>query len=414
MTQTDIANLALSKIGESLIDSLYDSDNKAARLALLHYDPALRETLRAHFWGFAMVSSAALEASAGDNYASAILDPTGSNNEILLTARSLGTAGNAIRVTVNAPAARAADLVNALGTAIVITPATKRRMQISGLNVAEANALVEYVGEVNGYHAFSSDGTLDETPTNVRLYHENSYWALRMGAVYPLAYHAQKVSTAEFPDGLTGWTLISPLIPSGGFPTITAGDPSTATELVASINGDAAASLLVSASNAPGSTGAGGVGAVVETPLANGSSNPPGWTKGFLIPDDFIKLRKVLTSDGSSIDRFDFRRIKGERCIVTGDYESISLEYVQFLDDPDAYDPLFIAAFVTLLASKLARAISGDTKLESQLLAEYERNALLNARLADAHDTQSNENHPLQEILDGALINSFGNHFPRL
>jgi hypothetical protein len=54
MTKTDIANLALSKIGESLIDDIADTGDKASRLAALHYNQARREILREHFWGFAM------------------------------------------------------------------------------------------------------------------------------------------------------------------------------------------------------------------------------------------------------------------------------------------------------------------------------------------------------------------------
>ena len=134
------------------------------------------------------------------------------------------------------------------------------------------------------------------------------------------------------------------------------------------------------------------------------------WASAWTLPADFIKLRKIIDVAGNPIDKFDIRRIDGARRIVTGDYPEIFLDCVKYTDAPDE-DPNFLQAFVTLLASRLARAITGNEELESKLLSQYEGRDLVNARLADAHDSQSNENHPLQEIIDGALINSHGSFF---
>lgn len=213
MTKTIIANLALSKIGDMLIDDITDTGDKASRMALLHYEPTLKEVLRAHFWGFAMVT-------------------------------------------------KAPDIV---------------------------------------------------------------------------------------------------VIP----------DDADAAEII-------------------------------------------GWTTAFTLPDDFIKLRSVMDEAGKGIDKFDFRRVDATRCILTGDYDAIVLDYVAFVDDPDSYDPLFLAAFTTLLASRLARPISGSDALESQLRQTYETVDLPTARCADGHDTQSAENHPLREFLDGSLTGQRADYFPEL
>lgn len=83
-----------------------------------------------------------------------------------------------------------------------------------------------------------------------------------------------------------------------------------------------------------------------------------------------------------------------------------------YLDAPDEYDPLFVEAFATLLASKLARAVTGSEANEASLRQQYETNALPAARTADGHDTQSNENHPLAEMLAGSLLPRRGDFFP--
>jgi hypothetical protein len=131
-----------------------------------------------------------------------------------------------------------------------------------------------------------------------------------------------------------------------------------------------------------------------------------GWDHGFLLPADFLKLEKI-TGDGRKLDKFRMQRITAGRALLA-DAEELTLHYVARLDDPDEYDPLFTAALVTLLASRLARAITGSEQLEGSLLQRYEAVDLPAARSADGHDSHSNENHPLDEILAGALSGQRG------
>lgn len=131
-----------------------------------------------------------------------------------------------------------------------------------------------------------------------------------------------------------------------------------------------------------------------------------GWDYAFLLPADFLKL-EMITADGRKLDKFRLQRITAGRAICA-DAEEITLRYVARLADPTEYDPLCVAALVTLLASRLARAITGSEELEAQLLQRYELVDLPSARTADGHDSHSNENHPLEEILAGAISGQRG------
>jgi len=131
------------------------------------------------------------------------------------------------------------------------------------------------------------------------------------------------------------------------------------------------------------------------------------WEKAYPLPADFLKLRKVTTNDGLKVDRFDMRRVNARRSILAN-ADPIRILYVYRNDTPGDYDPSFIAALVTLVASKLARAISGSDELETTLLQRYESLDLPKARTDDGHDVESDENHPLQELLDGDLIGRRG------
>ena len=53
-TKTEIANLALSWIGANLVTDVDVDDSDEAKLIRLHYDPALKATLEAQEWSFAI------------------------------------------------------------------------------------------------------------------------------------------------------------------------------------------------------------------------------------------------------------------------------------------------------------------------------------------------------------------------
>jgi hypothetical protein len=151
--------------------------------------------------------------------------------------------------------------------------------------------------------------------------------------------------------------------------------------------------------------GASGTGSPLVTTTFPDEIHP--WEKSYALPPDFLKLRKVSTNDGLKLDRFDLRRVNVRRSILAN-ADPIRILYIYRNDTPGDYDPSFIAALVTLLASKLARAISGSDELESTLLQRFETLDLPKARTDDGHDVESDENHPLQDLLDGDLIGRRG------
>lgn len=303
MTQTDIANLALSKIGESLIDSIDDTGDRRARLAKLHYEPSLREILRAHFWGFAMTCPVLVSKSV----------------QVIRITGTLTHNGN----TVTFP-----DLV----------PATSGLWTSDGNTTAPATGLWYRFGHYTPIWTASifEDGA------------ETGFW--------------ESITDPDSPDGLE----LEPDLDS---------------------TGTATAAFATSREILP-------------------------WTLAWQIPADMLKLRKLIDAEGNKIDQFARRRITGTQCFLTRDLASVSAEFVTYVSDPAEFDPLFTAAFVTLLAARLARAISGSEKNESDLLSLYQSVDLPAARTADGHDAESNENHPLQELVAGSLTGLRSSFFP--
>lgn len=294
MTATDLANLALSKIGEPMIEDITDTGDRVARLALLHYEPTLREVLRAHFWGFAMV----------------VTSPDAAVHRFLT--------------------------FDVLGNGVLIN--------------------MSYTGLYGGHPSWSSTGVIYSgggSASGYYLYVDGANWKMeKTGTGVSVAIAAK-----------------------------TSNDPTDA---------DWGASILAVAANPE---------------LA-------GWVTGFIVPPGMMKLFRVMTPEGAKIDDFAVRRVTTSRCVLVGSYDSILLEYVSFVDDPDSFDPLFVEAFVTLLASKLARAVTGSEAMEAELRQIYETNALPTARTADSHDTRSAENRPLDNLIGGSLLRRRGDFMP--
>lgn len=128
------------------------------------------------------------------------------------------------------------------------------------------------------------------------------------------------------------------------------------------------------------------------------------WATAYALPADYLKL--LLVRDGTTglrIDKFEPRRVNSKKCLAANVTGGIILSYTARITDPDEWDPLFVNAVTTLLASRMARAVTGSEQLEGALLQRYLQEDLPAARCADAQDTQSAENHPLQDELDGTL-----------
>ncbi len=522
MNTTDIANLALMKIGEATVKDIGDANQKASRMAKLHYEPALRELLRAHFWGFALKvkpldavdSRAYLEitgtlksGAANVNFPRLYELPAGidgkaafSQDEIADVEQVLGTASwngaedrwELFHGVTGATWARALDMdtpdQRALrplsprhfletnlagdngdlryeqvsqelapvtleyagtvvgGTVVPIVEGRAIRVPVIAPNILETN----FAGSNNDLRFEQVDMNAAVVPTIqmdtggpfIPLVTVTVTGAAIRVAMRGLSEQAQATANevreaiqahpvartlvrVVFKSGNNGTGQISQSVTPVDFgPTALTGGGTqvTASQVKTAIEASAAASALVTVAHKAGNNGSGVVPLMAKTALSYGVTGVPsvrlsrpsaelaGWAYAYPLPEDFVKIRRVLDGAGRGVDRFAVRRVAGKTCVL-GDITDASLEYVAHVDEPDAYDPLFVAALSTLLASKLARAITGSEQMEGQLRQIYEAVDLPAARAGQGQETQSNENHPLQELLKGTLTPGRGSFY---
>jgi hypothetical protein len=90
------------------------------------------------------------------------------------------------------------------------------RCSISGVTTAGVNGMLYFAGWSAGKVAFSTDGTQTDSLTNIIMSHDGTSWRLKMGTTYL----ATKASLAQYPAGLTAWTITtgvgSPTVGVGG------------------------------------------------------------------------------------------------------------------------------------------------------------------------------------------------------
>ena len=211
-------------------------------------------------------------ATAG-SFASATIDPSGSNNSITVTAATAGASGNALRFQILTPATGTSDTIASVSESIVtLTPGDKARMIISGVATSNVNGSLGYCGVRNGFDSWSSDGIngifyqSHGIPYTV-LWKSGSVWCLqRFESNGTPSYQCYCTDTGISPSGLT---FDAPGIGSG-IPTI-ASSASTSAQGIVAINSTPATSALMVASNAPGSDGSGALSSVSLTPFTGGS-----------------------------------------------------------------------------------------------------------------------------------------------
>jgi hypothetical protein len=201
--------------------------------------------------------------------ASVTLNPTGSNNDIKITAAAVGTAGNSLTaaIVIDATTNRTQLTAAKVGNAITLTSGDKRRMIITG-TIDEPSGpaiglplVLEYDGEISGRPSWSDGSfTLAWSGTN---------WVLD----YPL-WAASWVGSGDtsFPDNIA-------IVWNGdgegtGEPIVTA---AAATAALAIAAGNAA--LDETFENGAGSNGSGTIAAVAVTAFTGGAgptaSNAP-------------------------------------------------------------------------------------------------------------------------------------------
>ena len=424
MTRTDIANLALSKLGAEPITDLATDATKEAVHCRIWYDQVLREVLRSHFWSFAMGVTQIGKVFAVEASATLTLGNADDDTEITFTAVTPGIAGNEISVAIGGAGTALGVAVDA--SAIQITPAVSAI--VTGTLTSDGSTpyvfgAMPMTGTLNGRPIYSGEVEAetiywDEVGSKWWIFNDTTGTGFTSTAdvaspdmVPTGAWHATTNPDAWQPLVLLLPAPLPPFPVPTGTPVVSLVYQSSAAAVVAAINADPSASLVVTA--ALGDTGAGQVVATAATLLSGGTIKAPDWTDAFLLPADFLKLRVVTDTAGNRIDSFDIRRVNGSRCLMAGDFDAVVLEYVALLDEPDDYDPLFVAAFATLLAARMALAVTGSAEYETSLLARYLSEDLPAARVADGQDTRSAENRNLEEFLAGDLLRQrWGNRTP--
>lgn len=121
---------------------------------------------------------------------------------------------------------------------------------------------------------------------------------------------------------------------------------------------------------------------------------PQGYQAAYQIPSSCIRLLDVPLRKWA---------LMGRRIVAHGNAECLEVTYVNDERNVDLFDPLFTDALATLLASKLAGPVTGSTRLREGLLAEYTQVILPKAAYINKVQDQSNDQHPLNDILNRGL-----------
>jgi hypothetical protein len=192
-----------------------------------------------------------------------LLNPTGDDNDILLTADAAGLAGNSLTGAIAVAEDSTALTAVKTGNNIVATSGDKRRMIVTGTLTDGSDPVVFppliYFGtDDNGEHWTDTGGDSDGA----------SYRATQSEGVWILLGSGVSWGSSEevdFPDEVETWI---PNSPATGTPTVTAAT-ATAAQAIPVIN---AASLGVTASNGPDSDGSGAIAAVAQANLTGGTN----------------------------------------------------------------------------------------------------------------------------------------------
>lgn len=106
------------------------------------------------------------------------------------------------------------------------------------------------------------------------------------------------------------------------------------------------------------------------------------FTYSYNLPTDCVRLVRVNGAQDDYVE--DIHKVVGRT--VETDADSVKIEYVAYTDDTSKFDPLFQAALVVLLASKLASRIGKDPARSQALIQEFEQVLLPRAMHVDSNE----------------------------
>lgn len=216
------------------------------------------------------------------------------------TAQAAGAAGNSISITIAAAVTFMKPAVTVSSNAITVLPGTKQNMIIGGSSTPLLHSLLVFVGILNGYPEYSSDGissavdfALHPGPYSA-LFWAGTGWGLYKFAVsnnYTDAgnFGAKVTSAAGYPDGLS-YSVLN----GSGTPTVTAAT-TTGAQAIAAANAAALSSALVKASAVGDVSGT--VSTLALTNLAGGGGleNPAAANAVFAANSPSVPLAPTAT-----------------------------------------------------------------------------------------------------------------------
>lgn len=386
MTRTQIANLALDLLGESPIADYQNESGTVGEMIRLHYDHTLQTILEEHHWAFGTVHATIEPGTA----ASVLLDPTGYDNEILITAPTRGEIGNDLSASILLDpflSLSEISITKVLGFDwIQIVVGTKTSMVVSGSLSPNLTGRYWVNGVTNGKPAYRR---ADNPQIRIAWSLTGPKWEIiDLNNTLHTFTSTQDVAT---PDLVTVWTRTGT---ASGTPTVTP-TAATAAQIVAAA---AATDLDEIFSLRPGFPGAGVVADVAQTSFTGGEMEIlPDWGPSFVLPADCLRVLQISDTDRDRpITTF---KILGRKILLppyASVEEPITIEYLTAEDS--TWSATFREAFIHLLASKLAPRITGSPNMANDLLAKYQT-TLGKAQAKDARETKSNENHGPRSII---------------
>lgn len=245
--------------------------------------------------------------------ASATINPDGTNNTMILTAKANGSGGNAISFEITAGEYAQALEIQVTDSAIVAVPV--KGLRVTGTLTTNGTTSVTFpVLKPVSSTFFSSDG--NETPpatgTWYRYMQAIGTWVLSVfvnGS--ETAFWESTFEDPTLEDPLAAAATLAPATPATGTPTVAVEIATTAAQVIAAINASEEAAALVTAAASGSSTGI--VAAVAETHLSGGSNAivikiPYGGTSGsktatvyqdsITIGDDVLEVNDPVLANG--------------------------------------------------------------------------------------------------------------------
>lgn len=122
----------------------------------------------------------------------------------------------------------------------------------------------------------------------------------------------------------------------------------------------------------------------------------PPFTAQYLLPTRCLRVLDVPLKKWS---------LAGRRLLTMGHgRDSLTITFIDNVEDGSVFDPLFVDALVCRLAEKLALPVTGSHSLRQSLLNEYHKVLLPQAAHINQVQHQSNDQHPLSGILGRSLF----------